>query len=572
MSERTFLDEITIRSIGVIDQATIEISKGLTVLTGETGAGKTMILTALNLILGGKSDSSLVRKGSERLLASGRFSIPSAGSESFENSGVVIEEGELIITRSVTGDGKSKAMCNGISVTASTLSSIGELLVEVHAQAANLHISKAAKQRDLLDKYAGADLEQEMVQYTKTLNEYHSLKTRITALRRSMDSAQSELAHLREFVAAVTKLELKAGEYLEIDVAIHRLSHVEELRTAGASAAIAVDGEEASALGALSTARGALESARSKDSALDAIYIQLSEGFFLIEDARGALASYMDSLEADPVQLDFLHSRKADINSLVKRFGAGAASEIEVDLLIARCESSRSEISDLEGGDNRLTEIEADLVGVKSALMTSAKTLTSIRKSASDRLSAAVSVEVQALSMPHSNFYVQVESADYSAPKESDFTSLGCDEISMFISAHHGAPLVALAKGASGGEMSRVMLALEVVIAQTHPVGTYVFDEVDSGVGGKAAIEVGRRLHALSRHAQVIVVTHLPQVAAWADSHFVVTKGVNGSVSQSDVRKVEGEGRIEEIARMLAGLENSVSAREHAAELLSLKV
>ena len=174
--------------------------------------------------------------------------------------------------------------------------------------------------------------------------------------------------------------------------------------------------------------------------------------------------------------------------------------------------------------------------------------------------------------MPHTSFCARVDSADYGALKESDFTSLGCDEVGMFISAHKDAPFVALAKGASGGEMSRVMLALEVVIAASHPVGTYVFDEVDAGIGGKAAIEVGRRLHALSGHAQVIVVTHLPQVAAWADSHFVVTKDINGVVSQSDVRKVEGEDRIQEIARMLAGIESSTSAREHAAELLALKV
>jgi DNA repair protein RecN (Recombination protein N) len=174
--------------------------------------------------------------------------------------------------------------------------------------------------------------------------------------------------------------------------------------------------------------------------------------------------------------------------------------------------------------------------------------------------------------MPHASFVAKVETADYAAPKESEFTSQGCDEIAMFIQGHKDAPLVALAKGASGGEMSRVMLALEVVIATTHPIGTYVFDEVDAGVGGKAAIEVGKRLHQLAQHAQVIVVTHLPQVAAWADSHFVVTKNNDGTVSQSDVRMVTGEDRIEEIARMLAGLENSSSAREHATELLSLKV
>ena len=572
MSDRTFLDEITIRSIGVIDQATLEISKGLTVLTGETGAGKTMILTALNLILGGRSDSALVRKGSERLVASGKFSIPTDQIGVFENCGVVVEDSALIITRSVSADGKSKATCNGISVTTNTLSSMSELIVEVHAQAANINISKTSKQRDLLDKFAGLEFEVTFAEYSKVLTQYHALKTRITALRKSIERADQELKTLREFVLALTTLKLKHGEYPEINSDIDRLSSVEELRIAGASALSAIDGDEVGALTSVGVARRALESARSKDGELEAIYAQLSEGFYLIEDARGALASYLASLEADPHHLDYLQARRAEIHALVKKFGGSNEIASEADGLLARYESSENEIADLEGGDNRLKEMETELVGIKKQLVIAAKSLSEVRKLAGEKLSSAVTVEMQALSMPHAAFYVKIESVDYAALKESGFTAFGCDEVSMFISAHQDAPLVSIAKGASGGEMSRVMLALEVVIAATHPVGTYIFDEVDAGVGGKAAIEVGRRLHSLSRHAQVVVVTHLPQVAAWADSHFVVTKDSNGSVGQSDVRRVDGADRIEELARMLAGLENSVSAREHATELLSLKM
>ena len=572
MSERSFLDEITIRSIGVIDQATLEISKGLTVLSGETGAGKTMILTALNLILGGKSDSALVRVGSERLVASGRFSIPSSMDERFDEHGVIIEDGALIITRSVTQEGKSKATSNGISVTVTTLSTLSELLVEVHAQAANLNISKATKQRELLDRFSGTAFESAFTHYSQILNEYHLLKSRINALRKSVDKADQELSQLREFVGILSRLKLQRGEYEQIDEAIQRLSHVEELRIAVEVASQAIDDEESGALSSLASARRGLEGARVKDKALEDIYSGLSEGFFLIEDLRNSLASYMHGLEADPVQLDQLNTRKAEIISLIKRFGGPGSAHIESDQLLNKFDLSTKAISDLEGGDDRLQELESELIEIKRSLVQSAQSLTKIRQDASSQLSAAVTHEIEQLSMPHTRFVVSVESADYSALKESDFTLLGCDEVSMSIATHKDGPLVALAKGASGGEMSRVMLALEVVLAATHPVGTYVFDEVDAGVGGKAAIEVGRRLHALSRHSQVIVVTHLPQVAAWADSHYVVTKDLNGSVSQSDVRLVEGEDRIEEIARMLAGLENSSSAREHAAELLNLKV
>ena len=566
MSERTFLEEITIRSIGVIDQSTLEISKGLTVLTGETGAGKTMILTALNLILGGKADSALVRKGSERLVASGRFSIPKSSEHLFEE--VLVEDGELIVTRTVATDGKSKATTNGVSATASTLSSVGENLVEVHGQAANQNITKSSRQRELVDRFGQIDLSQ----YQVALHDYHELKERIAALKKSIAQKDKELSELREFANAFKKLNPSATEYAEIDGEIARLSSVEEFRLATSQAIAAIEDEEAGSLTSLGVARRALDAARGKDPLLEAIYQQLSESFFLLDDAQSALNSYQSKLEADPARLDFLHARKADINSLLKKFGGAGSHEQELSELSMRFKNSSDAIADLEGGDQRLAELETQLSAHKKVLLTAAKNVSESRAKAAEKLSKLVTAEIQQLSMPHASFVAKVESADYTAPKESDFTSHGCDEIAMFIQGHKDAPLVALAKGASGGEMSRVMLALEVVIATTHPIGTYVFDEVDAGVGGKAAIEVGKRLHQLAQHAQVIVVTHLPQVAAWADSHFVVTKNNDGTVSQSDVRNVSGEDRIEEIARMLAGLENSSSAREHATELLSLKV
>ncbi len=566
MSERTFLEEITIRSIGVIDQSTLDISKGLTVLTGETGAGKTMILTALNLILGGKADSALVRKGSERLVASGRFSIPKSSEHLFED--VLVEDGELIVTRTVAADGKSKATTNGISATAGTLSIVGENLVEVHGQAANQNITKSSRQRELVDRFGQIDLGD----YQRALSSYHDLKDRISSLKKSIAQKDKELSELREFANAFKKLNPSVGEYAEIDLEIARLSSVEEFRLATAQATAAIEDEEAGSLTSIGVARRALESARSKDPQLEAIYQQLSESFFLLDDAQTALNSYQSKLEADPVRLDFLHARKAEINTLIKKFGGSGSHEQELAELTVRFKNSSDSIADLEGGDQRLQELEVELTANKKVLLKSAQSLSESRIKSAEQLSKLVTAEIQQLSMPHASFVAKVESADYSAPKESDFTAHGCDEIAMFIQGHKDAPLVALAKGASGGEMSRVMLALEVVIATTHPIGTYVFDEVDAGVGGKAAIEVGKRLHQLAQHAQVIVVTHLPQVAAWADSHFVVTKNSDGTVSQSDVRNVSGEDRIEEIARMLAGLENSTSAREHATELLSLKV
>ena len=570
MSERTFLEEITIRSIGVIEQSNLELSKGLTVLTGETGAGKTMILTALNLILGGKSDSSLVRKGSERLVASGRFRVPPNSSLIFEESGLQVEDGELIITRTVALDGKSKATCNSIAVPASTLSSVADLLVEVHAQAANLSITKSARQRELLDRFAGTELSKAFASYKKSLEEYHDLKTRIAQLKSTLNSRDSELVALREFVTLMSKLRVERGEYSQVLVEIERLSSVEELRLAASNAHAVIDEQEQGSLTTLGITRKALDSARAKDPLLEDAYQKTSEAFFILDDVKNDLASYLSRLEADPARLDFLNARKADLVALVKKYGAVPEIEPALEELIARFENATESMEDLEGGDAKLRELETQLVDSKKRLVVAAKALTLVRQRAASAISDQVSKEMSQLSMPHASFKVQLLSADYSALKESDFTSSGCDEVSMLIQNHKDAPLVALAKGASGGEMSRVMLALEVVIASTHPVGTYVFDEVDAGVGGKAAIEVGRRLHALSKHAQVIVVTHLPQVAAWADSHYVVTKNSDGSITESNVQKVQNSARIAEIARMLSGMESSSSALEHAAELLEL--
>jgi DNA repair protein RecN (Recombination protein N) len=570
VSDRTFLEEISIRSIGVIEHSTLEISPGLTVLTGETGAGKTMILTALNLILGGKSDSSLLRKGSERLVASGCFSVPKSLQDSFEEHGLQVEDGQLILTRTVNADGKSKATSNAISVPSSALAAASENLVEVHAQAANLNMTKAAKQRDLLDRFGGKELHSALVNYQSELANYHELKSRITTMKKSIDSRDAQLSELREFAAVMGKLKVERGELQEITTEIGRLSSVEDLRMAAQHASSVIEEEESGSLTTLGITRKSLDSVRAKDPQIEELYQKVSEAFFLVDDAKGVLASYIANLEADPARLDYLNARKAEINALIKKYGGSQSANDEIIPLIERFECSKNAIADLEGGDERLNELETELVGIKKKLVASAKSLTSIRSDSATKLSKEVTKEVQQLSMPHTSFHCQVQSADYNALKESDFTALGCDEIAMLIQGHKDGPLVPLAKGASGGEMSRVMLALEVVLAATHPVGTYVFDEVDAGVGGKAAIEVGRRLHALSKHAQVIVVTHLPQVAAWADSHFVVTKNSDGSVTESNVRKVVKDDRVEEIARMLAGMESSTSAREHATELLEL--
>ena len=572
MSDRSHLEEISIRSIGVIDQSSLELSPGLNVLTGETGAGKTMILTALQLVLGGKSDSSLVRHGSERLLASARFSVNKTIAEIAIESGADVEDGTLILTRTVNADGKSKAVAGGANVPAATLASLADHLVEIHGQAANHQIVKPARQRELLDRFGGDALLSALDTYRSNYESYLELKARISSMKASANKRDGEIAELKEFLNAWSALKAVRGECSATDDEINRLSSVEDLRIASSTATSALNGEEDGALTLLHSARRALDAAKGKDSRLEEISDRVSEAVFILDDASTDLASYLTSLEADPVRLDSLQSRKAELHSFIKRWSSTELGDEALVSLAAKAKSGKESIADLEGGDDRIAELEKELAVTKVNLLKSAQSLTKERLNAANKLSKSVSDEIKALSMPHTNFYAEIKSADYSGSlKESDFTQLGCDEVTMMIQAHSDGPKIALGKGASGGEMSRIMLALEVVIAKTHPVGTYIFDEVDAGVGGKAAIEVGKRLHELSKNSQVIVVTHLPQVAAWADTHFVVKKSSDGSVVASGVSKLESAQRIEEIARMLAGLEESSSAREHAAELLALR-
>lgn len=572
MSERSYLEEISIRNLGIIDSSSLELSKGLNVLTGETGAGKTMILTALSLLLGSKSDSALVRHGSERLVASATFSIPESLRATIEDRGGFIEDGSLILSRTVNNDGKSKATASGATVTASALSEITEPLIAIHGQSANTHIVKSTRQRELLDLFAGTPLHHKLTTYLEIFQQYNDLKAKLKSLLSHASERDGQIASLEALTQQWSSLKPVRDEYAAIEDEIRKLASVEDLRVAAAGAFQSLGDEDAGALTVLGTVRKFLENAKGKDPALDEISSSIAESFFLVDDAHGTLASYLASLEADPKRLDFLNERKAFIASFVKKWGGAGSVDEEMALIAIRVKNAKETIADLSGGQERISAIEKELSEIKSKLLVAAQAVSSEREKAAKSLSALVTKEISALSMPHTIFHADVLTVDYNgALKESDFTTTGCDEVSMSIQGHRDAPKVVLGKGASGGEMSRIMLALEVVIAASAPVGTYIFDEVDAGVGGKAAIEVGRRLHALSEHAQVIVVTHLPQVAAWADRHFVVAKDSDGQIVASGVTELTDQGRVGEIARMLAGLDESLSAQEHASELLALR-
>lgn len=572
MSERSELEEISIRGLGVIEEATLELGPGFTVLTGETGAGKTMVLTALSLVLGGKADSSLVRKGRDRLVASATFKVQSKIEEIAADKGATTEDGELILTRTLNSEGKSRASAGGVSVPASVLAELGEELIEIHGQAASMSITKIAKQREILDRYAGSQFTEVHDHYKAALDNYNSLKAKIASLKSNAAGREKEIAALQEFSNAFKKIKPQSGEASALLAEITRLSSVESLRTSVGESVSLLLTEESGIVDALAAAKRNLETVADKDPFIGEILAAVTDSFFQLSEAAQSAHVYLEDLEADPQRLDTAQARRAELNSFLKRYASFEEADDQIMELMKRHDLVAESIADLTGGEDRLAQMEEELELLFQQLCSRSQILSEVRRDFAVQLSASVTQEIHMLSMPHTQFFCTVSSPDYSQNLSPNvFTLSGADEVAMLLQGHRDGPLVQVAKGASGGELSRVMLALEVVLAESEPVGTYIFDEVDAGVGGKAAIEVGRRLRELSQYAQVIVVTHLPQVAAWADSHFVVRKNDDGAVSQSDVVRVTGDLRIEEIARMLAGHEDSQSAREHAAELLAMR-
>jgi len=558
------LEEISIRSLGVIDSSNIEFKSGLTVLTGETGAGKTMVLTALGLVLGEKSDSDLVRVGAERATITGKFKVtPEIASLIVENGGA-LEDDSAVITRTVSSQGKSRVLIGGALTSTNFVSDLSERLVEVHQQSSSQRLTKPNTARELLDSFGRI----ERKPYEVAFNRYRDMRGRINDLRRQISRKDAEIAELSEFAKAFSAVKPKFGELESLENSISKLGSVEQINQSLASALNNLENEDNSALNLLQQARKDLDQVRGKDEELDRLIEAFTEKLLDIQDLTSELTSYLSSLEADPNQFNALQERKSAINSLLKRYGKGSDRTEALKQLIIDGENTAERLKDLSGGEDRLMEMEKEAAELFKNMATAAIDLSKSRVQSADKLSDLVTKELHSLSMPNAFLQLKVNSKDSS--EESSFQIFGLDEIEILFCSHQGGKALPLNKVASGGELSRVMLALEVVIADSQNIGTYIFDEVDAGVGGKAAIEIGRRLANLARKAQVIVITHLPQVAVWADQHLVVKKNESGSVTQSDVVEVLADERKIEIARMLSGQDRSETAQQHAAELLQV--
>lgn len=559
------IEQLRIRDLGVIADATLSLGPGFTAITGETGAGKTMVVSALGLLMGERSDAGAVRSGADAARVGGlvRTRDPLVV-EMVEDVGGEIEDGDLTLTRTVSSEGRSRASVGGSAAPVGSLGRLADRLFAVHGQSEQLRLRSAAAQREMLDRFGGNSLLALLDEYQAAHAARRDLETTLVELVTAREDRAREAAKLRDELEQIEAIDPQAGEAEELKQRIERLSNIEELRgaTSAALRAIANDSDDpyaADASGLIDEALREIEKVVPSDPSLASLAESLRSLSFQVSDVGRELASYASNLDQDgPGELAAANERLAALNSLLRLYGADTSE------VLAYGVSAAARLGELEGDDDRIERLESELSSVRELEKSHALSLTQIRRDAAVRLSGLVSDELHELALPDAAFVVEL------APL-AEYGRFGADEVRLLLQPHPGATPRPLAKGASGGELSRVMLALEVVVAATDPVPTFVFDEVDAGVGGAAAIEIGRRLARLAKSSQVIVVTHLAQVAAFANNHLQVVKDSAGGFTQSSCRQLDGEDRLAEMARLLSGLSDSKSALTHAAELLALR-
>ena len=566
------LTELRISGLGVIDEAVAEFAPGLSVLTGETGAGKTMVVTGLRLLAGGRADPGRVRRGADLALVEGRFDLAAAATMDtadrreldrlIEEADVDLDEdGSVIAARRVGADGRSRARLGGRSVPAGTLARFCAPVLAVHGQNDQLRLLRSDRQRDAVDAHGGEEARAALEAYRRTYHRWREASRSLTERTERARELAREADLLRMGLEEIDALAPRPGEEAELDAVIRRLADSEELREVAGQAheALSGDGETAEPMvGVLDHLRQRLAGAG--DPALEPIATSIGQAVAALGDAATELGLYLAELPEDAADLDSALERRHDLKALTRKYGT------DVDDVIAWADRARRRLAEVDTSDSAMAELTAVVDGLATELAGRGAALTAVRRTAAEDLARRVSEELAELSMGGARLVVRVTPA---ADGLASATESGLDEVELALDGPSG--VVPLGKGASGGELSRVMLALEVVLAERSGGGTLVFDEVDAGVGGRAALSIGKRLARLARTHQVIAVTHLAQVAAYADTHLVVHKDAasqGGDGVVSGVRAVAHADRVTELARMLAGMEDTDTGLAHARELL----
>jgi DNA repair protein RecN (Recombination protein N) len=565
------LEEIRIRALGVIEESVLELGPGFTAITGETGAGKTMVVTALGLLMGGRADSGAVRTGAKQARVEGVVHVGGLASvrATLADTGGEVEDERLLLARQVSAEGRSRAFAGGAGVPATVLGQLAETLLAVHGQSDQHRLLLAGAQREALDRFAGTEATELRSRFGRAFDALRRTEAELADVVASTRERAREADLLRFGLEEIEKVAPAPGEDEELAATESRLGFADTLRTAAEQARDALSSEDGGpdALGAVAAARRLLDGVRDHDDQAAALADRLAELSYLLSDLAADVASYATGLETDPARLAAVSERRAALTALTRKYGDS------IDEVLAWSQASATRLLALEDTDGQIDLLTARRDDLRRQLGDLGGALSRVRAAAAEELSAVVTRELTALAMPHARVTLAVTQNEDAggievAGRSLRATSTGFDDVEFLLAANVGSEPRPLTKGASGGELSRVMLGLEVALAGTSPVPTFVFDEVDSGVGGKAAVEIGRRLAMLARTAQVIVVTHLPQVAAFADRHVVVAKSEDGTVTTSGLTVLDDEGRVRELSRMLAGLEDSETARAHAQELL----
>lgn len=560
--------DISIENLGVIPHASAELSSGLTVLTGETGAGKTMVVTGLRLLTGGRADASRVRTGSDQAVVEGSFSLDRLPAEAQdavkeiveESGGVADENDEYLASRSVKSSGRSRAHLAGRSVPAASLARFAGQLLTIHGQNDQLRLLAPEEQLAALDRFdpAIAPLKK---QYKEAYGEWRTLAKDLKERTEKRRELAQEVDRLQFALEEIDAVNPEPGEDARLLEEIRRLQDVDALREAAQIALGAIDGPEAvggyGEEDAASNLVGQAESAltQSSDNELKVIGARLSEVSSVLSDVAGELGSFLADLPSDPGGLDALLQRQQDLKSLTKKYAPDIAGVVEWR------DKAEKRLGKIDTSAEALEELKAKVSRAEKEMVSRAEKLTKARTKAAGSLSKAVTQELRGLAMPKSRLEVVLEKEKYGRE--------GADAVELRLAPNDSMEPRPLASSASGGELSRVMLALEVILSATSSGTTLVFDEVDAGVGGRAAVEIGRRLARLATNNQVIVVTHLAQVAAYADTHLHVSKNVGDTSVTSGVAALSQEERVEELSRMMAGLDDTETGRAHAHELLA---
>ncbi|MEN3615365.1 DNA repair protein RecN [Plantactinospora sp. ZYX-F-223] len=577
------LEELRITGLGVIEDTTLPLTRGMNVITGETGAGKTMVVTGLGLLFGGRADAGRVRADPGRAVVEGRLRLTGTAATAVharvvDAGGEPDDDGSVLLSRTVTVEGRSRAHVAGRSMPVSMLAEVGEQVLAVHGQSDQLRLLRPAEQRAALDRFGGPEHEKLLESLRESYTRWRRVSDDLADRRRNARERNQEADLLRLGLDEITRVDPQPGEDEELKAEAQRLEHAEGLRTAAQTAQHCVAGaaeptdEMADVTTLLGHARRTLEAQAGVDRTLGDLSVRLEEVATLVGDIAAELSGYLAALDADPARLQVIYERRAALRGLTRKYAD------DVDGVIAWADRARTRLSELDTSDELLDELDRERQRLAGEVAELAGRLSAARREAATRFAEQVTVELAGLAMPHARIEVAVlpRPAGKAEPTltvdgvEVGVGPDGADEVELRLLAHPGAPSLPLQRGASGGELSRVMLAIEVVFAGSGGPPTLVFDEVDAGVGGQAAVEIGRRLARLARSHQVLVVTHLPQVAAFADRHLVVAKDTGGAVTTSGVRVVEDTDRARELARMLAGLPDSDLGIAHAEELLAV--